>query len=134
MFRSIALKGHAAERGTIRDFKKFTSKEILHQIESDPESRREWMLSIFASAAYNSTKHKKYNPDNYRDWQTGSHTIELYSEKFVWDKINYIHQNPVKDNFVVKMEDWVYSSATNYLEMESVLKEVERLPQRLITY
>lgn len=116
-------------KDTIRDFKKFTAKKIVEQIENEPESRREWMLSIFTSAAYNSTKHKKY-----KFWQSGSHAIELYSEKFVWNKINYIHQNPVKDNFVAKMEDWIYSSATNYLEMESVLTEVECLPQRLITY
>jgi hypothetical protein len=30
-------------------------------------------------------------------------------------KIEYIHNNPVKRGMVVKPEDWVYSSATNYL-------------------
>ncbi len=115
-------------KNTIRDFKKFTSKEIIAQIESEPESRREWLLSLFASAAAMSKKHK-----NYRFWQEGNHAIELYSEKFVWDKINYIHQNPVEEKFVTKAEDWIYSSATNYAGLESVL-EVEILQQRLITY
>ncbi len=36
---------------TIRDFKKFTSKEILSSIEKNKrESRKKWMLRIFRSA------------------------------------------------------------------------------------
>ena len=31
-------------KDVIRDFKKFTSKKILQQIQNEPESRREWML------------------------------------------------------------------------------------------
>ena len=31
----------------IRDFKKFTSKKLIHQIKQEPESRREWMLNRF---------------------------------------------------------------------------------------
>ena len=33
--------------GTIRDFKSFTSKEIIETIKEYPESRREWMLWMF---------------------------------------------------------------------------------------
>ncbi|MEO8760791.1 MAG: transposase [Bacteroidia bacterium] len=32
---------------TMRDFKKFTSKKIVEQIQNEPESRREWMLHLF---------------------------------------------------------------------------------------
>jgi len=116
-------------KNTIRDLKKFTSQKIIEQIENEHESRREWMLSIFATAAYNSPKHKKY-----KFWQTGSHAIELYSEKFVWDKINYIHDNPVRAKFVSKPEVWIYSSASNYQNQESILNEVIVIPQQLITY
>ena len=106
-------------KDVMRDFKKFTSKKILSQIINEPESRREWMLEIFSSKANASPKHK-----DFKFWQTGNHAIELNSEKFVWDKINYIHQNPVEEKFVSKIEDWKYSSASNYLENQSVLKEV----------
>jgi REP element-mobilizing transposase RayT len=34
----------------LRDFKKFTSKTILEKIQSEPESRREWMLERFKLA------------------------------------------------------------------------------------
>ena len=115
-------------KDTIRDFKKFTSKKIISQIISELESRREWMLNQFSLAADISEKHK-----NYKFWQTGNHAIEVYTHNFVWDKINYIHNNPVRYGYVKEDFQWIYSSATNYQEMESVL-EVEKIVQRLTTY
>lgn len=115
-------------KDTIRDFKKFTSKKILFQIQNEPESRREWMLKIFEDEAEQSKKHKTY-----KFWQVGNHAIEVFTEKFIWDKINYIHENPVRAGLVKQQWDWVYSSASNYQDEESVL-EVLKIPQRLITY
>jgi REP element-mobilizing transposase RayT len=115
-------------KDTIRDFKRHTSQKIVEQRQEEPESRREWLMSLFAMGALNSSKHKEY-----RFWQEGNHAIELYSHSFTWDKINYIHQNPVRAGFVKKPEDWLYSSATNYNDMESVL-DVVLVAHRLITY
>jgi len=115
-------------KDTIRDFKKFTSKKILFQIQNEPESRREWMLKIFEDEAEQSKKHKTY-----KFWQVGNHAIEVFTEKFIWDKINYIHENPVRAGLVKQQWDWIYSSASNYQDEESIL-EVLKIPQRLITY
>jgi len=115
-------------KDTIRDFKKFTSKKILFQIQNEPESRREWMLKIFEDEAEQSKKHKTY-----KFWQVGNHAIEVFTEKFIWGKINYIHENPVRAGLVKQQWDWIYSSASNYQDEESVL-EVLKIPQRLITY
>jgi putative transposase len=51
----------------LRDFKKFTSKEIIRLIQEEPESRREWMLDKFEFAG-------RYNPKikNYKFWQDGN--------------------------------------------------------------
>jgi len=129
MSNHIHLIVHAHEpfmlKDIIRDFKKFTSKKILQQIQQAPESRREWMLSMFATHA--TKKHSEF-----KFWQEGNHAIELFSEKFVWNKIDYIHHNPVRAGFVKSPEDWLYSSAANYYGLESIL-EVECLQQRLIT-
>jgi putative transposase len=86
------------------------------------------MLKIFEEEAGLSKRHKYY-----KFWQDGNHAIELFSEKFVWDKINYIHNNPVESGLVKQAHEWVYSSASNYQEMESII-EIERISQRLITY
>jgi REP element-mobilizing transposase RayT len=116
-------------KDTIRDFKKFTSKKILLEIQNGVESRREWMLKFFKEAGNETIKNKTY-----KLWKTGNHAIELYNQKFTWDKVNYIHQNPVKAGFVERSIDWLYSSAKNYEEMGNVkLKQVECLMPILIT-
>jgi REP element-mobilizing transposase RayT len=98
----------------IRDFKKFISKKIVQQIQTEPESRREWMLELFSKEA--SDRHK-----NFKFWQSGNNAIELYNEKFTWDKVNYINDNPVRSGLVKNQEDWVYSSASNYHGKKSIL-------------
>ena len=124
----VDSQGLFSLKDIIRDFKKFTSKSILRQIQSEPESRREWFIQLFKDAADESKKHK-----NYKFWQPGNYAIEVYTEKFVWIKINYIHNNPVKAGLVKNPLDWVYSSASNYQDEESIL-EVFKLPQRLKTF
>ena len=49
------------------------------------------MLKLFEEQAEPSKRHKYY-----KFQQVGNHAIELFNEKFVWDKINYIHNNPVE--------------------------------------
>jgi putative transposase len=41
--------------------------------------------------------------------------MELYSAAFVFQKINYIHQNAVEAGIVEKPEDYLYSSAKDYV-------------------
>ena len=79
----------------MRDFKKFTSKLIVKTISKIAESRKQWLLNHFAYAG-------KYNPKitDYKFWQDGLHPIELTSGKFIDQKINYIHQNPVEAGIV----------------------------------
>jgi REP element-mobilizing transposase RayT len=111
----------------IRDFKRHTVKTIINQIKSEPESRRDWMMKLFIDSAEESHRNK-----NIKFWKTGNHAIELYSERFVWEKINYIHNNPVKGNFVKEPYEWIYSSASNYFFGEGILNEVHCLEQMLM--
>ena len=100
----------------IRDFKKFTAKTILDKIQTEPESRREWMLERFKLATETHSRNK-----NYQFWQLGSHAEEIYSEKFMWSKIDYIHFNPVRAGIVLKPQDYNYSSASNYVNGRGIL-------------
>lgn len=63
----------------IRDFKKFTAKTILDKIQSEPESRKEWMLERFQKATESHTRNK-----NYQFWQYGNHAEEICTEEFMW--------------------------------------------------
>ena len=103
----------------IRDFKKFTSKKIVQTIIDEPESRREWMLDYFQKAC----EHLKKD-QTYKVWQNGYHAEHIYSNSFIKQKINYIHNNPVKDKIVTLAEDYYFSSARNYAGLENDLDVV----------
>jgi REP element-mobilizing transposase RayT len=112
----------------LRDFKTFTSKQLLINIKNDPESRREWLLELFAKAC----AHLKRNQD-YKVWQDGYHAEVIETPKFMYQKLKYIHNNPVTDKIVEKPEDYLFSSARNYADLDYEL-EVFVLPKQLITY
>ena len=81
------------------------------------ESRKEWLLWMFERAGkQNATTTKR------QFWQQNNQPIELWSEKVIKQKINYIHNNPIKSGFVNNAEDWKYSSARNFQDDHSVLK------------
>ncbi len=101
----------------IRDFKKHTSKKIIKSIEEEPESRREWMLERFARATDSHSRNKAF-----QFWKYGNHPEEIYSEKFMWSKLDYIHLNPVRAGLVEKASDYSYSSAVNYVKQEGEVK------------
>jgi len=100
----------------VRDFKKFTAKAVLNDIQSLPESRRDWMLYRFEFAGKYDNRIEKY-----RFWQDKSHPIELTTNEMIEQRINYIHENPVKTGLVASAEDYLFSSARNYAELSSVI-------------
>ncbi len=103
----------------IRDFKKFTSKKIIKTILNEPESRREWMLRYFKEVC----SHLKRKQE-YKVWQDGYHAEVAYSNFFIKEKINYIHENPVKDKIVEFAEDYIFSSARNYVGLDNELEVI----------
>ena len=102
--------------GTIRDFKSYTAKVILDEIENSNESRKDWMLKYFRQAAFNNERNS-----NYQFWTHENHPEHLFTDKFVRQKLDYIHNNPVKAGVVQNPEDYLYSSARNYASLDSVL-------------
>lgn len=107
---------------TLRDLKKYTSKQIINAISENPhESRKEWLLTMFSNVG-------RYNPNNtkYQFWRQDNHPIETFTPAVVQQKLDYIHNNPVVEGIVEHPEHYIYSSATNYAEMGGLL-EVEIL-------
>jgi len=94
----------------LRDFKKFTSKQIIEAIQSNKkESRREWMLEIFAKQGKKNSRNS-----NFQFWRQENRPIEIFSTKFIVQKLNYIHNNPVEAGIVHHAVDYIYSSAVDY--------------------
>ena len=58
----------------------------------------------------------------YQFWQEGIQPKQIQGEEMMMQKIEYIHQNPVRRGFVDTPEHWRYSSARNYLGEEGMLE------------
>ncbi len=101
----------------IRDFKRHTAKALLKEIQHPTESRREWLLYRFEYAG-------KFDNriENYRLWQDKSHPIELDTTEMLEQRILYIHENPVRTGIVAKAEEYLYSSARNYADLDAIME------------
>jgi REP element-mobilizing transposase RayT len=111
----------------IRDFKKFTAKAICKEMMDSPGSRSKWMLTRFEYRG-------KYlnRITNFKFWQDGNQARIIYSPDIFYQKLAYIHKNPVKARIVTRPEDYVFSSARNYAGLSALLDIVIET-QRLIT-
>lgn len=92
----------------LRDFKRHTSRAISRLAEQQNDSD---YLDTFLRA-------REQNPASesiYQVWQEGSHPEAIFSFEFAQQKLNYIHNNPVKAGLIGRAEDWAYSSASVYL-------------------
>jgi putative transposase len=94
--------------------KKFTAQQLIKAIQNPAESRRDWMLALFKRAGS-----KNPNNETYQFWIQDNHPVYLYSLKFVIQKLNYIHDNPVRAGFVTSAHDYLYSSANVYLNNQN---------------
>jgi REP element-mobilizing transposase RayT len=105
--------------GIIRDFKNFTSKKFIELLDDKSESRSDWMRRVFEY--HGKFKNKQEN----KVWANGNHAELIYSQKFIEQKIEYIHNNPVRAGLVSRPEDYVYSSARNYADFDYVLEIIK---------
>jgi putative transposase len=107
----IARHGKQSLEAVIRDIKKFTSVKIIEAIaNNDQESRKDLFLWLFERAG-------KRNPNNtrYQFWLQHSQPIELNTNEKLNQRLDYIHNNPIASGLVRHPEDYLYSSASNYV-------------------
>ncbi len=102
----------------IRDFKKFTSKKIVKTIQETNESRREWLMHKFEFAAKTTGR-----AEQFKFWQDSNHPICLEGGgERLRQRIDYTHQNPVKQMIVANPEDYLFSSACDYCGKQGLVK------------
>jgi putative transposase len=119
----VSAKNHDTS-DILRDFKKFTSKQIIKAItEHQGESRKHWMLNIFREAGEQNSRNTTY-----QFWRQDNHPIQLITAPFINQKLEYIHNNPVAAGIVDKAEEYLNSSARDYYNGKQCgLLEVELL-------
>jgi len=84
--------------GFIRDFKRHTSKEIQNNIiATEPK-----VLKLF-----------DLGNGKYEFWSRTNMPKMIENEDYLFQKVNYIHENPVRRQYVKNPEDWRWSSANS---------------------
>jgi REP element-mobilizing transposase RayT len=88
-------------------FKSVTSKKFIKEINNNAqESRRDWLLYQFN---YFANKNSQY--DEFHIWQYTNHPTVLFSNNVIQQKVNYIHENPLRAGIVNDITAYIYSSA-----------------------
>jgi hypothetical protein len=67
------------------------------------------MLKLFKEEGSKNSRNTSY-----QFWRQDNQPQELYSPAFLFQKINYIHNNPVETGIVERPEDYLYSTAKDY--------------------
>jgi len=111
-FHLVAGGGNLSK--IIKEFKSYTARNIIQQAKAEG---KDWLLS---QLKYHKLEHKIES--NHQVWQEGFHPEMITSEEMLAQKIEYSHYNPVKIGVVDKAEDWLYSSARNYLGLPGLLE------------
>jgi REP element-mobilizing transposase RayT len=91
----------------MRDYNRFTSQRITNVLD---EMHRIELLETFREAAVDEGRGNRFKVR-----QEGFHPIAIDTGDFFQQKLDYLHENPVRKGFVKKPEYWLYSSARCYL-------------------
>ncbi|MCB9033938.1 MAG: transposase [Chitinophagales bacterium] len=89
------------QKNVQRDFLKYTAQQIKFYLQ-----RKNSEIIELCKVNHNDRK--------YMIWQTNSMSVDLYTEKVYNQKLDYIHNNPIKAKYCEKAEDYIYSSADYY--------------------
>ena len=97
----------------IGDFKSYTARQIIDFFEA---RHADVILTQLKSAKLSAKRDREYQL-----WQEGSHPQLIQHEEMMRQKIEYIHNNPVKKGYVDDPTHWRYSSARNYAGLAGIL-------------
>ena len=95
------IKGSLLQENIQKSFLKFTAEAFKKELN---ENNTEFLKDFFVNKA----------DRKYQFWQRNSLSIELYSKVVFEQKLQYIHQNPVKAGLCNFPEEYYYSSAKYY--------------------
>ena len=112
----FVLQSQALDHDIAR-FKSWTAKSLIQYFAAHN------VRQILDQLAFYKKAHK--NDRAYQFWQEGVHPELIQGEDMMRQKIEYIHQNPVKRGYVDEAAHWRYSSARDYAGKSGLL-EVSR--------
>jgi REP element-mobilizing transposase RayT len=97
----------------IGDFKSYVARRIIDQLEAVRASDMLRQLQYFKAPNKVDREHQL--------WQEGSHPQMIQHNEMMWQKIEYMHNNPLRRGYVDDPLHWKYSSARNYAGMPGLI-------------
>ncbi len=97
-------------------FKSYTAKQIIAHLEQCRS------VKLLEQPVFFKRAHKQET--TYQVWEEGNHPQIIESEAVMDQKLDYIHQNPVKRGYVDQVEHWRYSSARNYAGQAGLIEVI----------
>jgi REP element-mobilizing transposase RayT len=97
----------------ISSFKSFTAHQLIELLTAKD------VKVILRQLHYFKAKHK--TDRDHQVWQEGSHPQMIQDEAMMWQKLEYMHNNPVERGYVDDPTHWRYSSARNYVGLPALL-------------
>ena len=100
----------------IKNSKSFTALQIVELLER--RNARQLLRGLAALKLPNKTE------SEHQVWQEGSHPKMIETDEMLWQKLQYIHNNPVQRGYVDDPLHWRYSSARNYAGLPGLIDVV----------
>jgi putative transposase len=97
----------------VKNFKSFTARRVIDCLEQRADAH------TLDRLGWSKLRHK--TESRYQFWQEGSHPKQITSDEMMVQKLEYVHNNPVRRGYVDLPEHWRYSSARNYLGLPGLI-------------
>jgi len=102
----------------VRRFKSFTARKIIDLLKERGEKAT---LEQLRNAKLPHKEDRKH-----QFWQEGTHPVLVQNQAIMRQKLEYMHNNPIRRGYVDDPTHWRYSSARNYAGHDGIL-EVTRV-------
>ncbi|HEV8070151.1 MAG TPA: transposase [Planctomycetaceae bacterium] len=120
IFGYVILENHlhliasAPDLSTVmQNFKSFTARSLIDLLE------RQSSTGLLRQLEAHKLRHKA--DSDYQVWQEGNHPEQIRTEAMMWQKLEYVHNNPVARGYVDDPLHWRYSSARNYAGLPGLI-------------
>ncbi len=100
----------------MKSFKMYTARQLIDLLE---RHSAEPLLRAFRALKL---RHKV--DSEYQIWQEGNHPKQIQNDEMMLQKLEYMHNNPVKRGYVDEAIHWRYSSARNYAGRPGLIEVV----------
>ncbi len=97
----------------VGEFKSFTATSIIKRMQEEGHE------TLLQELRFYKLRHKV--DQTYQLWQEGSHPQIIESDDVMWQKVEYIHNNPVRRGYVDDPTHWRYSSAKSYAGQKGLI-------------